>query len=59
MNAKTITKLVGALALALTLVPPILNATDKLGDAAMKGAMLVGCILWFVSAPMFMKESRE
>ena len=59
MDTKTIAKIAGAIALALTLVPPILNATDKLGDPAMKGTMLVGCILWFASAPMFMKGGAE
>lgn len=55
MNIKTIAKIIGIFALALTIVPPILNATDKLSDSTMKGAMLIACILWFASAPAFMK----
>ena len=40
MTTKTIAKIAGAVALALTLIPPILNATDQLGDPTMRGLTL-------------------
>jgi hypothetical protein len=45
----------GPLALALTIVPPVLYFGQLVGDAAMKALMLAGAVLWFASAPWFMK----
>ena len=59
MNIKTIAKILGIIALGLTVVPPILNATQNLADPTMKWLMLCGCILWFASAPAFMKGGAE
>ena len=59
MNSKMITKILGVLALGLTIVPPILNATDTLSDPGMKHLMLAGCVLWFATAPTFMKGGAE
>ncbi len=56
---KKIAMILGMLALALTVVPPILNAMKSLDDPAMKGIMLGGCVLWFVTAPAFMKGGAE
>jgi hypothetical protein len=47
--------ILGILALALTVVPPILSAVELLAEPTMKGMMLGGCVLWFVTAPAFMK----
>lgn len=52
---KKIAVILGILALALTVVPPILSALELLAEPAMKGLMLSGCVLWFVTAPAFMK----
>jgi len=52
---KTAAQFLGPLALILTLVPPILVATGTLQPPIMKTLLLVGCALWFVSAPTFMK----
>ena len=52
---QTVLKTLGVIALGLTLVPPVLFLMGSLGLPAMKGAMLGGCILWFVTAPFFMK----
>lgn len=52
---KTLLKPVGFLALALTCVPPVLFATGVLGEAALKGLMLAGTVLWFATAPFFLK----
>ena len=59
MNIKTITKILGILALGLTIIPPILNATDSLSDPGMKNLMLAGCVLWFVTAPTLIKGGTE
>lgn len=48
-------KILGFTALALTLVPPLLFLAGSMALPAMKGVMLGGCILWFASAPFFMK----
>ena len=55
MNAKMIARILGLIALGLTIVPPILTATQHLEDSTMKWLMLCGCILWFASAPAIMK----
>ena len=52
---KKIAVILGVFALALTVVPPILSALELLAEPTMKGMMLGGCILWFVTAPAFMK----
>jgi hypothetical protein len=59
MNIKMTAKILGVLALGLTVVPPILSAIQSLGDPAMKTMMLGGCVLWFVTAPVFMKGGSE
>jgi hypothetical protein len=59
MNIKMIAKILGVIALGLTVVPPILYATSSLQDVAMKSLMLGGCVLWFVTAPLFMKGGAE
>lgn len=59
MNKKTLARILGVLALALTIMPPILNASNALSDPGMKHLMLVGCVLWFASAPAIMKGGAE
>lgn len=59
MKPMQIAKILGIVALGLTVIPPILNATASLGETTMKGLMLAGCILWFVTAPTFMKGGTE
>lgn len=63
MNAspamKTAARYVSYLALALTVVPPALFAAGSLGDGAMKAAMLVGAVLWFVTAPQWMHGAGD
>ncbi len=51
----TIAKPIGLVALAGTIVPPLLFMFHKLDLAPMQNIMLVSCILWFVTAPMWMK----
>lgn len=52
-------RLLALLALALTLVPPALFAAGRLGDAAMKLAMLVGAVLWFAAAPRWLRGGND
>jgi hypothetical protein len=56
---KKAAKILGVLALGLTIVPPILYAIQSLGEPAMKTLMLGGCVLWFVTAPAIMKGGSE
>ena len=57
MNA--IAKPLALLALAATLIAPVLTALGHLGDSAMKGTLLVATIAWFVSAPFWLKEDSK
>lgn len=56
---KKAAKILGVLALGLTVVPPILYAVQSLGEPVMKALMLGGCVLWFATAPVFMKGESE
>lgn len=47
------------LALALTLLPAILYAAGRLGDAPMKWLMLAGAVLWFASAPKWLHGGAD
>ena len=51
--------ILGILALGMTVVPPILYAVQSLAEPAMKSLMLGGCVLWFATAPAFMKGGSE
>ena len=42
------------LALALTIVPPVLFATGSLGEEPMKLTMIAGVVLWFLTAPRWL-----
>ena len=48
-------KILGLIALGLTIVPPLLFLTGSMALPVMKGVMLGGCVLWFATAPFFMK----
>ena len=54
---KPIAITVGAAALLGTIIPPTLFLTGQLGQDSMKLIMLVACLLWFVTAPMWMKAT--
>jgi hypothetical protein len=58
-NMKTMSQLAGVVALALTVGAPILFMTHTLSEAMMKTWMLVGCVLWFASAPAFLKGGSQ
>ena len=50
-----IAKILGLLALAGTIVPPVLFLTKHLDLAPMKLIMLGAMVLWFVTAPLCLK----
>jgi len=52
---QTTLKILGLIALCLTLGPPVLFLMGSMALPAMKGVMLGGCVLWFITAPFFMK----
>jgi hypothetical protein len=52
---KAIAKPIGLLSLVGTIVPPLLFMFQKLDLDPMKNIMLVSCVLWFITAPMWMK----
>lgn len=53
---KSIALPIGLLALAGTIVPPLLVLTGHMAPDPMKATMLVSCIAWFITAPMWMKS---
>lgn len=53
---KSIALPIGILALAGTIVPPVLVLTGQMAPDPMKTTLLVSCIAWFVTAPMWMRS---
>ena len=53
---KAIALPLGALALLGTIVPPVLSMLHMMDPAPMKNIMLISCLVWFVTAPMWMKS---
>ena len=56
---RTLLKILGFGALGMTLVPPILFATGGLSESVMKTLLLVATVLWFATAPFFLKGGGE
>lgn len=54
-----IARLLALFALLLTLGPAILFATGALADSTMKLAMLLGAVLWFATAPRWLRNSND
>jgi hypothetical protein len=50
-----VAKVLGLLALAGTIVPPVLYLFRALGEAPMKWLMLLSTLVWFATAPFWMK----
>lgn len=50
----SVLKLIGGLALIVTLASPLLFANDALSETAMKTSMLLAAIAWFAVAPQIM-----
>lgn len=53
---KSYLKIIGGLALLVTLASPILFATDNLSESAMKTSILIATIAWFSVAPKIMSS---
>lgn len=49
-------KLISALALGLTLVPALLVFAGRIGWPTYTTLMLVGTVLWFGTAPLWMRD---
>lgn len=52
-------KVAALLALALTIVPPVLFAVKTMPEPTMKLLMFAGCVLWFIAAPWWLKGGSE
>jgi hypothetical protein len=56
---KSLASILGPLALAGTIVPPLLFLLQLMGEVPMKWIMLASAILWFVSAPFWLRGGTE
>jgi len=56
---KLIAQIVSGIALLGTIAPPVLFFNDRLDLAGTQRWMLVGTILWFVTAPIWMEHKTE
>ncbi len=56
---KAVARILGPLALAGTIVPPVLFLFKALGEGPMKTIMLGATVLWFVVAPFWLKGGEE
>jgi hypothetical protein len=54
----TFAKTLGLLALAATILPPVLFMMKILPLESMKGIMLAATVVWFVTAPLWMKTDE-
>jgi hypothetical protein len=52
---KQVAKILGLASLAMTLMAPLLYLFQAIGDGAMKMALLLAMVLWFATAPFWMK----
>lgn len=52
---KQVAKILGMASLALTLGAPLLYLFQAIGDGAMKMALLLGMVMWFATAPFWIK----
>lgn len=54
-----IARVFGLLALAGTIVPPVLFLCNALALEPMKAIMLISALLWFVTAPLWLKGGEQ
>ena len=52
---KLVVRLIGLVALGLTVIPAALFAAGQIEEASMKTSMIVGTVLWFAAAPLWLK----
>jgi hypothetical protein len=53
---KSIALPIGVLSLLGTILPPALFFLNQIESDPMKNIMLISCIAWFITAPMWMKS---
>lgn len=56
---KTIASLIAMIALGLTVVPSLLVFSGTIDIELHKTLMLIGCILWFIAAPVWFRKARQ
>jgi len=56
---KSLAKSLALLALAGTLLPPVLYALRVLGDGPLKAVMLAAAVVWFAAAPFWLKGGQH
>jgi hypothetical protein len=56
---KLLLPLVSAIALALIVGPACLYFADIVGKPRMQSLMIVGTVLWFVSAPLWLGKNES
>ncbi len=56
---KAAAKILGPLALAATLIPPVLFAFKLIPEGAMKLTLLVAAVAWFAVAPFWLKGGEK
>jgi hypothetical protein len=52
---KVVAKILGLLALAGTILPAVLFLFNVMGEGPMKLVMLLSTVVWFVTAPIWLK----
>lgn len=56
---KPLAQSLALLALAGTLLPPVLHALKVLSDGPMKAVMLAAAVVWFAAAPFWLKGGQH
>ncbi|HNU98329.1 MAG: hypothetical protein KA191_04240 [Verrucomicrobia bacterium] len=56
---KTLAKILAPLALAATVVPPLLFLFKAMGEGPMKATMLGAAVVWFAFSPHWMKGGSQ
>lgn len=52
---KNIAIILGVIALLGTILAPVLFMVDKMGQGPMQLTMLIACLVWFATAPVWMR----
>ncbi len=53
---KRLAQIISYVALAATLLPPVLFFANRLDLSATKACMLVAAVVWFVATPLWMEH---
>lgn len=54
-----VAKVLGLLSLAGTIVPSLLFLFHRMGEGPMKLVMLISTVVWFATAPLWMKGGDQ